>query len=191
MKRLVLRFAVPLAVAVALPAATLSGQMRPSPFIGGGVLSPMSTFGDYAKTGYIVFGGVDFPVSAVEGLSLGVTVSYGHADHDDPSDPGASTDVPGAFVEGSYALARARVIPFVRVGVGFVQHKYNPGDLGGESTTDTKFAFGGGAGLFVPFSPMGAFAGAHYVGGDSDTSFLIYYAGLSFNVPAMAALRFR
>lgn len=173
-------FAVALLVAVSAPSA----QAQMQPYFGGGILSPSGEFADYAKAGWMVFGGVQRPLG--QAAVIGLTASYGHAPHE--GDFNTATNIPGITLDIGRAFGTGRFMPYVRGGVGFIQHRFDAGDTGGENDSETKFAFGAGGGVTTAVGSNTMFAGVHYTGAE-DTNFLSIYVGFGLGGRPSAALR--
>jgi hypothetical protein len=189
MKRILLPL-VPFALA-AVTATELNAQRRLVPYFGGGLASASGDLGEGTDSGWIVFGGLDWGIAAVPGLSIGVTVSYTSLPY-----TGYDNDLsmPGVFGELGYligATSSSKVKPYLRAGVGELWHKYDPGDLAPNAKTEGEFGFGGGGGLSFVLGSSSLFAGAHYTYGTDDTEFWAFYAGLGFPGRARATLRNR
>ena len=169
-----------LVVAAALPVVPLKAQV--SLFVGGGAAIPMMDLADDdAKTGWLGFAGVDMPIKSLPGAAVGLTGIYAHMAYDDEHDD--ATNVPGVFADIAYligATSASRIKPYVRAGVGVIQHRYDPGGYGGDSESETKAAGAIGAGLQFMMKPVAPFVGVQFITGGSDTSFLAAYVGISF-----------
>ena len=174
-----------LAVFGTLGATSARAQIQPN--FGGGILSPSGDFADYAKSGWLVFAGADKPIGTSQRAVAGIGVFYGHASHEGPGN--TATNIPGATVDFGYALtAGGKFTPYVRGGVGFLQHRFDAGDTGADSDSETKFAFGGGGGVATAVGSNLLFIGAHYIGAE-DTNFLTFYVGFGLGGGAPSMLR--
>lgn len=178
-----LRSLVPLTLGVVLFSSSAGAQIQP--YVGAGMLSPSGEFADYAKSGWLAFVGLQRPFMDPRCV-IGLTGSYGHAAHE--GDQNEATNIPGLTVDLGYALSTGRFSPYLRGGVGFIQHRYDPGDTGFDDESETKFAFGVGAGVATPLGGNTLFVGAHYTGAE-DTNFMSFYIGFGLGRAAPPAFR--
>jgi hypothetical protein len=168
-----------------LAAPTARAQIQP--YFGAGFLSPTGDFGEYANAGWAAFVGAQKPIGMSQRSVIGVTVIYGHAPHE--GDLNEATNIPGVAVEFGYALTTAaRFTPYLRGGVGFIQHRYDPGDTGFDDESETKFAIGVGGGVSTTLGGNTLFGGAHYNIAE-DTNFLTIYVGFGLGSAAPPMLR--
>ena len=173
------------ATVAALSASNAGAQIQP--YVGAGILSPSGDFAEYAQSGWLVFAGAQKPLGMSQRAVGGITVIYGHADHEGPGSTG--TNIPGVTVDFGYALtAGGRFTPYVRGGVGFIQHRFDPGDTGLEDDSETKFAFGVGGGISTALGSNTLFVGAHHTGAE-DTNFLSFYVGFGLGGGAPTMMR--
>jgi hypothetical protein len=160
---------------VALATATPALAQKPFVFFGGGVSLPMSDFGDVAKTGWAAQAGIGIDIGT-KGLWGDIEGMYGSNKHD-PVDDDETTILAGLAVLGYSFSTTAKVSPYLLGGLGFVRAKK---EIGTTSTTETNFAYTGGAGLGFRLSPkMLFYVEGRYMGGD--TQFLPIMAGLSIS----------
>jgi hypothetical protein len=167
---------------VAAPASDLAAQRRIVPFLGGGLASGVGDLSDGTDMGYLIFGGLDWAIASKPGLAIGVTASYTHIPY--ASDYNDATNIPALFGEIGYlfgATSPSKVKPYVRAGLGFLQHNYDSGDLNLEEDSETQAAFSAGAGLNFIMRAVSLFAGAHLINGFDDTSFIAFYGGVGFS----------
>jgi len=161
------------AVSVATPAAA---QNRPFYFLGAGATLPTGEYGDYAKTGWMVDGGAGMPVGTDGRLWFGADAMYGSNKHDD--DTGDKTNLYGAFGNVGYQFMQAAPSPYIYGAAGLLVHHYSPGDSGFDSESETKFAWGGGAGYVIPIGSASLWAEARYVA-RADTKFIPIMVGVT------------
>jgi hypothetical protein len=180
---------VALVVAAAVPLVPLGAQ-NVSFFLGGGGAFPTGDLkDDEAETGWIGFAGVGVPIRSVPGAVIGVTGFYAHMPYEGPLDD--ATNVPGLFADLGYIIGAAspsRIKPYVRFGVGVLQHRYSV-DGYDDSESETKLGGAVGAGLNFAMPSVTPFVGAHFVTGGSDTSFFTVYLGLAFGGGGSSASR--
>ena len=178
MKRKLLSL-VALVVAAAVTAAPLSAQ-GVTFFAGGGAVFGMQDLSEDTGTGWIGFAGVGVPIKSVPGAEVGVTGIYAHI----PYNPGDdATNIPGGFLDVGYVFgvtSASRIKPYIRFGVGAIQHRYSAGGGYDSEDSETKAAGAIGAGLNFMMKSVTPFVGAHFVTGGSDTSFLAAYLGFGF-----------
>lgn len=181
-----------LVVAAALPLAA-AGAQGVSFHLGGGAAFGTGDLSDVGTdTGWTGFAGFTVPIASMPGFGVGATASYTHIPY---SDVDAATNVPAAFGEVAYlvgATSPSRIKPYLRAGIGVLQHRYSAdGGYGSDGDSETKFAGAAGAGLNFVMSSVTPFVGAHFVTGGSDTSFIIAYVGLAFGGRSSASSALR
>lgn len=147
-------------------------------WVGGGGTFPMSDYGDYAKTGFLLSGGAGIPLGD-RGLGAFAEGFYGQNNHSDVA--GEKTTPYGVMAGLQYNVAGADADRslYVLGGLGFMVHKY-VSDLYPSSSNGLGFT--GGVGYFFP---LGAISG--YVEGrffhakieDANTTFPGLMAGIS------------
>ena len=189
MKRM-LHSLVALVVAAAVPLVPLGAQ-NVSFFLGGGGAFPTGDLkDDQAETGWIGFAGVDLPIRSVPGAAVGITAFYAHMPYEGDLDD--ATNVPGLFADIAYlfgATSPSRIKPYVRAGVGVLQHRYSLDGYDSDGEDETKLGGAVGAGLNFVMQSVTPFVGAHFVTGGSDTSFFTAYVGLAFGGGGSSASR--
>jgi opacity protein-like surface antigen len=177
-----MRFTAPVLYgAIAVMAVSLPARaQRPYIFAGAGASFPVSTFGDYAKTGWMAQAGVGVDVGT-KGLWVEAEGWYGS---NNPSDVvGDKTDIFSLLGAVGYSfMPEKKVTPYVLGGAGFLSHKFEPAT--GASATDTKFAYSGAAGLsFVASPTIHIFLEARYLGtSDSESRMVPVTAGVSIEL---------
>lgn len=179
MKQILLSAAT-LLVALATPYGSADAQRRVVPFLGGGLAAGTGDLGDDTDNGWLVFGGLDFPLGLNPGLSFGVTASYARVPYKGAFNE--ATDIPSVFGELGYvigATSSSIVKPYVRAGAGLQVRRYDPGSTGFRERSEGRFAFSGGAGLQFLVSATSLFAGAHFVS-DGDAGVLAFHGGVGF-----------
>jgi len=167
----------PLAAMFALVAAVpASAQFA---YLGGGATIPMSTYGDYANTGYMVIGGVGMPLGD-QGLSMVGEAFFGQNNHSDVD--GDFTNPWGftAGVEFDLAGAEATRSAYLFGGVGILVHRYASDQF--ESSSSSGLGFLGGAGYYFPLGVINGWVEGRlqHASIDSDnTTFVGVLAGIS------------
>jgi len=165
-----------LAVFVALSFVIPSQVSAQHVFLGGGATFPTGDYGDYADTGWMVEGGIGFPVGE-NGLSLFVDGLYGSNSHGEALVPalqdsgdGDKTSLLGGFAGVEYAFAEpGEAGLFVFGQVGFLRHDLDLDELVPElqslEETETGFAFGGGAGYSFPIGGLNGYVVGRFLQG--------------------------
>lgn len=158
---------------------SLSAQML---FLGGGVTSPTSDYGEYAKTGYLLMVGGTVPVGQ-GGVSIGIDAFYGQNSHEavdgDKTNPYAVL----AMLDYSFSGPDADATVYVLVEGGIMWHKYSSDTF----PEDSESGFGYGAAVGYAF-PLGGVQG--WVEGrfnnaslsDENTAFYGLVAGISIGL---------
>jgi hypothetical protein len=183
-------FAVASLILGAVVAGDAGAQRRVVPFLGAGVASATGEFADYAEMGYTLFGGLDWLIASKPGLSVGLGASWTNIPH--KGDENEATNIPAVSVELGYlfgATSPSKLKPYVRGGAGFLQHRYDPGDTGFESESDTQAQIGLGVGLQYLMTSTSLFGGAHLVNGLDETTFMVFYGGIAFAGSGASAIR--
>lgn len=192
MKQKLLALVVLAALIDAVP-RTAQSQMW-IPFVGGGAAFGAGDLNDGTKTGWVGFAGLDYTIASMPGAAVGVSASRAHIPYEGSG--GDATNIPAATVDVAYAFGAtsgSMVQPYVRAGIGVLQHRYDHGNTTGKDESETKLAGAAGAGLnFNLGSSVTPFVGVHYIVAGSDTQYYTIYAGLGFpmsNAPAKAMSR--
>ena len=183
MKRLLLS-ALSAIAALGVVSGTANAQRRITPFFGGGLATGTGDLSENTQSGWVVFGGIDFPLGFDPGLTVGLTASYARVPYSGGFDE--FTSLPALFGELGYAIgARSQrmIRPYVRAGAGVQMRRYDPGSTGYNVQSNGGLALSGGGGLEFHFSPATLVVGARYVS-DADAGVLAFHGGLSFPVRA-------
>jgi len=178
-KRRLLRF-VPVILAAVLPGNDVGAQQGLVPYLGGGVAAGAGDLSSDTDNGWLVFGGLDLTLAVLPGLSVGATVSYTHIPYQGGFNE--ATNITGVFGEASYvpwATSAMSLKPYVRAGIGMLQHEYDPGTTRFDSQSESKIGFSAGAGLSYNFGSAAPFLGFHFVG-TGETGFLAFHGGVAF-----------
>ena len=149
--------------------------------IGGGIANGIGDLSEETDMGWMGFAGLDVPIMSMPGLAVGATASYAHIPYE--GDFGDATNIPALLGEVAYlfgATSPSRVKPYIRAGAGVLQHRYDPGDLGDDEESETKFGVGGGGGIVFRAAGFSPFVGAHVISGGSDTGYYTVYVGVTF-----------
>ena len=151
--------------------------------VGGGLISPVSDYGNQDKTGWHVAANVEF---AIPLSPFGVRVDglYGQTDHQSPVN--GSTKLAGGLVGIVWKITTAvpMVKPYLVAGGGVYNFKQTfPSTTGPSETSDTKFTWAAGAGASVGVGPIHGFLEARYasiqLSGNAE-KFIPVTAGLTF-----------
>lgn len=162
--------------AAALAGAPLSAQdpMPLVPYLGGGLALGTSDLGQDTDSGWQVFGGVDVPIEAISVPGLFVGARAGYASIPYQGGFGEAMRVTTVTGELSYLIASDAldtVVPYLRAGAGLQVHRYEPGDLGLEPTTDSRAVAAAGAGVSIRLGTVSALLGGHFTTG-TDAGFV-------------------
>jgi hypothetical protein len=183
-----LRLATAVLLAAFLPWTASRAQQRPVPFVGAGVASGTGDLSLDTGNGWLVFGGVDVPLSVTPGLALGLTASFARVPYHGAF--GEATTIPSLFAEAAYLVgARSSSIakPYLRAGAGVMVQRYDPGSTGFREQSEARPGVSAGAGLQLSVLGRAVFLGAHYVT-NADAGFLAFHGGIAFpGRPAPAA----
>lgn len=154
------------------------------PFLGGGAAYATGDLKDAGtKTGWMGFAGLDYTLADFPGAAVGVTLSYAHLPYKGTGDD--ATNIPAGTVDVAYAFGattNAMIQPYIRAGVGVLQHKYDHGKTNNPDESETKFAGAVGAGISLHMQSVSPFVGVHFITAGSSTSYYTIYGGLSFPV---------
>ncbi|HUQ46774.1 MAG TPA: outer membrane beta-barrel protein [Gemmatimonadaceae bacterium] len=187
MKQKLLAMVVLAALVDALPRTAQSQMWIPA--VGGGPAFAMGDLKDSGtETGWLGFAGLDYTLAAMPGATVGVSLSYAHIPYEGTADD--ATNIPAATVDVAYAFGAAtgaKIQPYVRAGIGVLQHKYDAGSSTGGDESETKLAGAAGVGISLNMGPVTPFVGVHYITGGSDTQYYTIYAGLAFPMSGMTS----
>lgn len=154
MKRVLLSLMV---LGWALGASPAAAQ-RASLSIGGGGVKPSGDYASFDNTGWQLMGAVEV---GLPHAPIGVRIDgmYGQTTHQGGSLFSGSTKLSGGTANVVYRVGAPMIPihPYVLAGVGYYRV-----DLGA-GATESKPAFGGGAGLTVGVGPMKVFGEARYL----------------------------
>lgn len=179
--KLHLLVAASLLVAAATPSADLAAQ-QVVPFLGGGLAIGTGDLGSDTNNGWLVIGGVDVPLPSIApGFAVGATAIYSRIPY--AGQFSEATQVTSISGELSYLIGDAvrMVRPFVRGGGGVQIHRYEPGNINTNATTDAVAAFSAGAGINIAAGPGDVVLGARFASG-LDAGFLGLHGGFSIPV---------
>jgi len=145
--------------------------------VGGGLLLPMGDYKNFDKSGFIGQAGVGFPAGPI---GIRIEGDYGQTSHKSPTS--GNTKIIGGMAAAVYHIKTpAGVTPYVLGGVGM----YNVKITGSVDTSQTKFAFGLGAGLEMKMTAMSLYLEAKYMNiatSGSATTFIPITVGLRFGM---------
>lgn len=179
MKRIV---SVAIAAGAVMMLATASAQAQVNVGVGGGVTIPLGDFGDVAKTGWHGLANVGYDMPS--GVGVRGDFFYGQNSFDGAD---GKTKLAGGFGNILYHFKSAGVTPYVIGSIGFINAK-GEATAGGltVSGSETKIAFGGGAGLkFKAGSDSHIFVEGRYITvntSGSNTNFIPITVGISFGL---------
>lgn len=144
-------------------------------FLGAGATFPTGDYGEYADAGWMVEGGIGFPLGE-NGLQVFADGLYGSNKHDFEGD---KTNLLGGFGGLEY-VAESGIFFFGEV--GFLNHDFKSEDYPEDEGSDTGFAFGGGAGYSFPIGGLSGWVLGRYIQGQFDeenTALFGLMAGIS------------
>ena len=147
--------------------------------VGAGLLMPMGDYADADKLGFT--GGVGGTYNLPGGVGIRADVSYGTTS-EKSGVTAHSTKIFGGMVSAVYAFGTAGPKPYIMGGLGLSNVKI---DVSGTSASETKVAFGFGAGVSLPLGTGGnrLFAETRYTSvstSGSSINFLPIVVGISF-----------
>lgn len=148
-------------------------------FFGVGPSFPSGDYGDYAKTGFMIAGGVTYEL--VPQLSVYGEGFWGQNDHETEGDKTNPSGIMGGLIYG-FMGQDAMVSPYVFGGAGLMTHAYASDTF--ENSSDSAFGFQGGAGVGFGLGGLEAFAEGRYMSASFDsetTAFVGVLLGLTFN----------
>lgn len=163
------------AAAVSLTLAAPLTTQAQSVFVMAGGAFPTSDFGDAFDTGWMVAGGITFPLGP-GGFWLGLEGSYGK---NGTEVDGVDANPIGAMVILGFDLpVPGGLSPYVFGGAGLLAFKLSADDL---SDTESKFGYQLGAGLNLGSGPINPFVEARYEA-STDIDFFAAMVGLAIGV---------
>jgi hypothetical protein len=153
-------------------------------FVGGGATVPAGDYGEYAKTGWVVSGGIHTYVGD-QGLGLFGQGFYGSNGHDEYFvDPDEKTNIYGGYAGATYRLGDPTAPGVFLIGkVGALVHDFDSGSPS-EDASSTNFSGGAGAGFVYPGERISPWVTAEYIytsGDDEDggTNFIPISIGVT------------
>jgi opacity protein-like surface antigen len=173
------RFAVPMVLGALAMTAVSSRAEAQNIFFGGGVSQPLGDFKDYAKTGWLMQGGLNFDVGS-SGIFVEAEGFFGSNSHKDTGNFKEKTNIisfMGALGK-SFGANDAKVNPYILAGAGILGHQFrSDNDLAVEET-ENKFGYTGAVGLAFRLNEKAKFwVEARYLGA-SGTSVIPVMAGI-------------
>ena len=170
-----------------LGAGTVAQAQRVRFGIGGGLVRPTTDYSNVDKTGWHVLGKVDFKVP-MSPIGLRVDGLYGQTTHNAVYSIDGNTKLIGALanVVLNIPMTAPLVQPYVLAGGGAFNVKISAPSQGVD-TSETKFAFGAGAGASFGAGPVHFFVEGRYLSvreSGGSTNFLPVTAGVTFGSKA-------
>lgn len=149
--------------------------------VGAGLLMPMGNYGDADKMGFT--GGLGGTYNLPGGVGIRAELSYGTTSEKSGVTPAHKTKILGGMASVVYSFASAGPKPYVMGGLGLSNVKIDPAT--GTDVSETKVAFGFGAGVALPLGTGGnrLFAETRYTSvstSGSSINFLPIVVGISF-----------
>ena len=150
--------------------------------IGGGLVAPTSDYSNLDKAGWHVLGKVDFKIP-MSPIAVRVDGLYGQTSHDPLYSSDGNTKLIGglASVVWSIPVPAPLVQPYLLAGGGAYNVKIKAPSLSVD-TSETKFAFGAGAGASFGAGPVHFFVEGRYLSvreSGGSTNFLPVTAGVT------------
>ena len=180
------RFAVPMVLgALAMTALTSRAEAQPNIFFGGGPSFPMGDYGDYAKTGWLLQGGIGFDIGS-KGLFIEAEGFFGSNSHEGTGNFKEKTNIIAFLGALGYSFGGddAKVNPYVLAGAGILGHQFrtdNDADADLEGT-ENKFGYTAAVGLAFRLNEKARFwVEGRYLGSDG-TAVIPFAAGISLTL---------
>lgn len=155
-------------------------------FVGAGPSFPMSDYGDYANTGFQIFGGGGFPLGD-NGLNLVVEGSWGQNSHSDVDGDKTNPITAMGGLEYDFNPGGEGPNPYVFGQAGLMWHRYSSDTFGSDS--ESAFGYGGGAGVGFPLGGVSGWvegrlmnAAFDEAGTSYNTMFAAIVAGISIDL---------
>lgn len=173
------RFAVPMVLGALAMTAVTSRAEAQNVFFGGGLSVPLGEFKDYAKTGWLLQGGIGFDIGS-SGVFAEAEGFFGSNGHKDTGNFKEKTNIIAfmAALGKSFGGADAKVSPYVLAGAGIVGHQFRSDDEDAVEGTENKFGFTGAAGLAFRLNEKAKFWVEARVISSSGTSVIPLLAGV-------------
>lgn len=150
-------------------------------WIGGGPTFPTSSYGDYAKTGWMAAAGFGLGLGSSGRLSLLFEGQYGSNSHSDVE--GDKTNLYGGMLGLEYDLGNTEKLhPYVFGGGGLLVHSYSS-DIGGYDDSDSKFAYQLGAGLGLPLKSINLWTDVRYLARAEDNPTAVFAWMFGISIP--------
>jgi len=154
-------------LALAVTAASIAGHatlaaQRARFGVGGGLIAPLSDYKDGDKAGWQVAANVEFAIP-LSPVGIRVDGLYGQTAHRNPVE--GKTKLVGGLVSMVYEIPvpAPMVKPYLLAGGGFYNVKITLSNAVPPETSESKFAYGGGAGVNLGVGPVHLFAEGRYV----------------------------
>lgn len=179
------RFAVSTLVgAVALAVLSTSASAQ-NVFLGGGPSIPMGDYKDYAKTGWLLQGGLGIDVGN-KGMFIEGEAFFGSNAHENTGNFKDKTNIIAfmAALGKSFGAADAKVSPYVLAGAGIVGHQFrtDDDDRADEEATENKFGYTGAVGVAFRLNEKAKFWVEGRFLGSSGTNVIPFAAGISISL---------
>lgn len=178
------RFAVPMVLgALAMTAVSSRAEAQAYIFFGGGASVPVGDFADYAKTGWLLQGGLGIDLGS-KGAFLEGEAFFGSNKHENTPGFDEKTNILAFMGALGYSFGgdNAKVSPYVLAGAGIVGHQFKSDpDQAGEGT-ETKFGYTGAVGLNFRLNAKARFwIEGRYIG-SSGTAVIPLMAGVTIDL---------
>ena len=178
------RFAVPVVLGALAMAAVSSRASAQYVFLGGGPSIPVGEFSDYAKSGWLLQGGIGVDVGK-KGFWLEAEGFFGSNSHEDTGNLKEKTNLIGFMgAIGKTLSPGKKVSPYVLAGAGILGHQFRTDDDNAEDleATENKFAYTGALGLSIALNTKARFwVEGRYIG-SSGTAVIPVMVGISITL---------
>lgn len=177
------RFAVPMVLGALAMTAISSRVEAQYVFFGGGPSVPLGDFKDYAKTGWLVQGGLGFDIGS-SGIWAEAEGFFGSNSHKDTGTFKEKTNIISfmAALGKTFGATDAKMRPYLLAGAGVLGHQFRTDDDTATEETETKFGFTGALGLAFRLNDKARFwVEGRYLGA-SGTSVIPIMAGVSIDL---------
>lgn len=180
------RFAVStLLGALAIATVASRAEAQANIFLGGGPSIPVGEYSDYAKTGWLLQGGIGIDIGS-KGFFLEAEGFFGSNAHKDTGNDKEKTNIISFFgaLGKSFGASDAKMNPYILAGAGIVGHQFrtdNDADADLEGT-ENKFGYTGAVGVSFRLNEKAKFwVEGRYIGSDG-TAVIPFAAGISITL---------
>ena len=167
-----------LLLAAAAPSSGLRAQERAEPFVVGGLARGTGALREDTGEGWLVAGGVGFPLASADGLAVLVSGSYARIPYEGGFNE--AMNLTSALGELRYrAPADGSIRLYLQGGAGLLVRQYDPGSIDTRATAAIRPGFTAAGGLDLRAGPTAVLLGARFLSG-ADAGFVSLEGGLAF-----------